>query len=113
MTIFDLHGLQRSPGSAPSTWTGPVGDGPPHVDAGEVGRARLGRDLTVDAVDRFHLDGRARGDAHRRRDVGMPAIVALVGLASERQRRIDMDVTVRHVAWGRVGAAAPDPVQRT
>jgi len=67
-----------------------------HLDAGEIGRRRAGLDLAVEPVERLHLDQRARGDAYGRGDVGMPAIVAFVGLAHERHPLIDMDMLVGH-----------------
>src|ERR1044072_1238380 len=46
-----------------------------HLDTGELRRRRGSPHLAIEAVDRLHFDRRAGGDADRRSDVGMPAVM--------------------------------------
>ena len=68
----------------------------PEIDRGEVLILCLRPDLAVKTVERIEFDDGSRGDAHDRRYVGMPPIVAFVRLLEKRQVTIETNVLSHH-----------------
>jgi hypothetical protein len=68
----------------------------PEIDRGEVLILCLRPDLAVKTVERIEFDDGSRGDAHDRRYVRMPPVVAFVRLLEKRQVTIETNVLSHH-----------------